>query len=318
MKTVFFGTPAIGVGALRALAQTTSLLGVVCQPDRPAGRGMHTTICPIKEAARELNVEVFQPLKVRDGALRSWVAQKNPDVCIVFAYGRILPKDVLDTPPMGCINLHASLLPRHRGAAPIQWAIASGDTKTGISLMKMDEGLDTGPVFTQRAITIPERCTGGELTRLIHDLAVEVIVRDLPQVTPQSTPVPQDHSQATHAAPIEKHHLLLDFALPAIQLDNRIRAFAPSPGAFCFVGAKRLKVLAAIPFDTHAQATTMQPNVAPGTIVAAQGDLVLVATGQGVLRLQSAQVEGKRVMEARDLVNGRVLRVGQVLNHEIA
>ncbi len=316
MKTVFFGTPGIGVGALKALAQTTSLVGVVCQPDRPAGRGMQTAFCPIKQTALELDIEVFQPLKVRDGALLHWLLEKAPDLCVVFAYGRILPTDVLHAAPLGCINLHASLLPRHRGAAPIQWAIVTGDQQTGISLMQMDEGLDTGPVFTQRPIAIPERCTGGELTQLIHDLAVEVIVKDLPLVTQRSKPAPQDHSLATHAAPIEKHHLALDFSLSAVDLDRRIRAFAPTPGAFCFVGSKRLKVLSAIPFAADAHGAPGEASPPAGTIIAAQGDLLLVQTGAGVLRIESAQAEGKRVMEPRDLVNGRVLQTGQLLRLE--
>lgn len=309
MKTVFFGTPGIGVGALRALAETTSLMGVVCQPDRPAGRGMQTTFCPIKLAANELGVEVYQPTKVRDGALKQWLVDKGPDVCVVFAYGRILPVDVLHTPPLGCINLHASLLPRYRGAAPIQWAVVNGEKETGISLMQMDEGLDTGPVFTQRTIPIPERCTGGELTRLIHDLAVEVVRRDLPMVASGAKPVPQDHAAASHAPPIEKHHLVLDFDTTAQELDRRIRAFAPAPGAYCFIDEKRLKVLEAEPFH----ATNDEEGHTPGLVVVAKGDLFLVATKSGLLRITSAQAEGKRVMAARDLINGRVIQAGQLL-----
>jgi methionyl-tRNA formyltransferase len=313
VKTVFFGTPAIGVGALRALAQSTSVVGVVCQPDRPAGRGMQTTFCPIKQAALDLDVEVYQPVKVRDGALKRWLADKAPHLCVVFAYGRILPTDVLHTPPLGCINLHASLLPRWRGAAPIQWAIAMGDTTTGISLMQMDEGLDTGPVFTRRMIPIPDRCTGGELTQMIHDLAVDVVIGDLPLVAEGSQPEPQDHTLATHAPPIEKHHLALDFEMSARELNNRIRAFAPSPGAFCFVGHRRLKVLEVETLPHEPSSTSTR---APGTVIAAQGDLILVQTALGSLGIKSAQIEGKRVMSARDLINGRVLQAGQLLTRQ--
>lgn len=275
---------------------------------------MQTTFCPIKHAAQELGVEVYQPTKVRDGALKQWLLDKAPDVCVVFAYGRILPPDVLHSPPLGCINLHASLLPRYRGAAPIQWALVNGEKETGISLMQMDEGLDTGPVFTQRAIRIPERCTGGDLTRLIHDLAVDVVRRDLPMVTSGARPVAQDHSAASHAPPLEKHHLVLDFNTTALELDQRIRAFAPAPGAHCFIGNKRLKVLEALPFPAPSDAPNDPTETrTPGLVVAAKGDLCLVATKGGLLRITSAQAEGKRVMEARDLINGRVVQAGQLL-----
>jgi methionyl-tRNA formyltransferase len=310
VKTVYFGTPAIGVQALRALADTTQLVGVVCQPDRPAGRGMHLAPCPIKATALELGVEVYQPTRVRDGALQTWLAQKAPDVAVVFAYGRILPPNVLRTPRLGCINLHASLLPKLRGAAPIQWSIARGETATGISLMQMDDGLDTGPVFTRRVIPIAEDCTGGDLTELLAELAVTVIREDLAIVETGTPPIVQDAALATHAPPIQKDDLVLHFEHPAVVLEQRIRAFAPVPGAFCYAGNKRLKVLASRVIVTSADAA---PNVPPGTIVAAQGELLWVQTGAGVLALTQAQLEGKRVMDARDLVNGRALTQGSTL-----
>jgi methionyl-tRNA formyltransferase len=277
---------------------------------------MQTAFCPIKQTALELEVDVYQPQKVRDGALKQWLSEKAPDLCLVFAYGRILPPDVLHAPPLGCINLHASLLPRHRGAAPIQWALLEGDPETGISLMQMDEGLDTGPVFTQRRIVIGPRCTGGELTQLMHDLAIEVILHDLALVAHGSSPTPQDHALATHAPPIDKQHLILDFTQTVARLDRQIRAFAPSPGAFCFVGNKRLKILSAMPFSPDSHRPAEAQGALPGTIVAAQGDLLLIETGDGLLRIQSAQAEGKRVMETRDLINGRVLQKGLVLRQE--
>lgn len=307
MRTAFFGTPAIGVQALRALHKTTELVGVVCQPDRPAGRGMQVVPCPIKVVATELGVEVYQPTRVRDGALRTWLEQTSADVAVVFAYGRILPPDVLATPRFGCINLHASLLPKLRGAAPIQWAIANGETETGISLMQMDEGLDTGPVFTRRTLPIPERCTGGELTERLAALAVPVIEEDLPRALSAGRAEPQDGALATLAPPVQKQDLALDFTQSAVQLERRIRAFAPAPGAFCFVGNRRLKVLEAGVVDD------MTASAEPGTVVVAQGESLWVQTGAGVLALLQAQPEGKRAMQARDLVNGRVLVQGVVL-----
>lgn len=311
MKSVFFGTPGIGVQALRALSETTQLVGVVCQPDRPAGRGLSVAACPIKVAATELGVEVYQPLRVRDGALQTWLAEKAPDVAVVFAYGRILPVDVLGTPRFGCINLHASLLPKLRGAAPIQWAIARGETETGISLMQMDQGLDTGPVFTRRTIPVAADCTGGSLTEALAELAVTMIQKDLQLVFSGVTPAPQNHAAATHAPPIEKEHLVLHFEQAAVILDRQVRAFAPSPGSYCYVGGKRLKVLKARPVDGASPQAA-----APGTVVAAQGELLWVQTGEGTLAIVEAQPEGKRVMGARDLVNGRVLTPNVILSSQ--
>jgi methionyl-tRNA formyltransferase len=268
---------------------------------------MQVVACPIKVAATELGVEVYQPTRVRDGALRTWLEQTGADVAVVFAYGRILPHDVLTTPRFGCINLHASLLPKLRGAAPIQWAIANGEKETGISLMQMDEGLDTGPVFTRRVIPIPERCTGGELTEQLATLAVAVIEEDLARTWSGGSPEPQEHTIASHAPPIQKQDLVLDWTQSAVALERRIRAFAPAPGAFSFVGNRRLKVLEA---RVEAQMTT---DAEPGTVIVAQGESLWVQTGGGVLALIRAQPEGKRVMEARDLVNGRALVQGAVL-----
>lgn len=269
---------------------------------------MQLSACPIKTAALELGVEVYQPTRVRDGALRSWLAEKATDVAVVFAYGRILPPDVLQTPRLGCINLHASLLPKLRGAAPIQWSIANGETETGISLMLMDDGLDTGPVFTHRTVALDAASTGGELTERLAALAVTVIREDLPLVASGVLPRPQDARLATHAPPIRKEDLALHFDQPAVILERRIRAFAPAPGAFCYVGNKRLKVLAA---EVVAASPT---SAAPGTVLVAQGELLWVQTGDGVLALTAAQPEGKRVMNARDLVNGRAVPQGASLS----
>src|SRR5262245_61527634 len=171
MRTVFFGTPELAVPAFRALAETTEVVGVVCQPDRPAGRGLRLTEPAVKRAARELGIDVHQPVKVKTGNLHDWLGERRVDVAVVLAYGRMLPKAVLDVPGRGCMNLHASLLPRYRGAAPINWAIARGERETGVSLMQMDEGMDTGPVFTMRSIEIGPEETAGELAARIAELS---------------------------------------------------------------------------------------------------------------------------------------------------
>ncbi len=306
VRTAFFGTPGIGVPALRALHDTTHIVGVVCQPDKPSGRGMRLRACEVKQAALELGLEVFQPVRVRDGALQGWLKERRLDVAVVFAYGRILPQDVLDAPRLGCVNLHASLLPKYRGAAPIQWAILNGESATGISLMKMDAGLDTGPVYTQRQISVPEQADGGQVTGLLSQLATTVIQEDLPLVFAGHAPIPQDNTIATHAPPIRAQHLLMDFARPVQALVRQVRAFAPSPAAHCFLAGKRLKILRASAVDSSTDGR-------PGTIIAAERDLLLVQAKPGVLAIETAQLEGKRPMDARDLINGRILMRDQEL-----
>lgn len=203
MRTVFFGTPEIAIASLDALADTTDLVGVVCQPDRPAGRGMSTKPPAVKRRALELGLEVYQPEKVRSGELEAWLRVHELDLAVVLAYGRILPQQVLDAPRLGCVNLHASLLPRHRGAAPIQACLLQGDPETGVCLMQMEAGLDTGPVFARRTIPIAADEDTGSLTARLATLAAELLSAEI-EALGQSrlTAVPQEESLATWAPPI--------------------------------------------------------------------------------------------------------------------
>jgi methionyl-tRNA formyltransferase len=268
---------------------------------------------PVKVAARELGLEVYQPLKVRTGELESWVRERAPEVAVVLAYGRILPPPVLSAPHLGCINLHASLLPRHRGAAPIHWAILEGDRETGISLMQMDEGMDTGPVFTTRAISIGDGTTSGELTEALAELAATVIREDLPRACSGEFELrAQDHARATHAPPIEREHTLLDFTASATSLARRVRAFAPQPGAQTSLAGKRFKVLeAAAAADLADLADPASPL--PGTVCVGRDHRVFVVTGDGHLEIHRAQLEGRKPLPIRDLVNGRAITSGTVL-----
>ena len=306
MRTVFFGTPEIAVPALEALCGISEVVGVVCQPDRPAGRGLQHRAPPVKAWASDHGLSVVQPEKVRDGALRQWLSERQPDVAIVLAYGRILPPDVLTTPRQGCLNLHASLLPRHRGAAPIQWALMAGDSETGISLMQMDEGLDTGPVFSRHTIGIGATDDNGSLTNRLGQLAATVIVSDLPLVmSGQLTAVPQDSEVATWAPPLKHEDQLLNFAEPAIKLAGTIQGLSPKPGAYTTHRARRLKVLQAQPCD--------EPVVGPPGTVKLSKHQIWVATGSGTLSLLRLQLEGKAVQNASDLVNGRAIAEGERL-----
>lgn len=306
-KTAFFGTPSIAVPALRALAETTELMGVVCQPDRPAGRGLKLSSCPVKQAALELGVEVHQPVKVKTGNLDQWLAERQVDLAVVLAYGRILPPAVLNAPRLGCVNLHASLLPRYRGAAPINWALAAGETETGMSLMHMDEGLDSGPVYAQRRLSIGEHMNASALAEALSELGAQMVREDLHRVWDGVEPVPQDPTLVTYAPLITNADLLIDWSKPARDVHNHVRAFSPRPGAYTFVASKRLRVLQTEVIDEH---TT---RAAPGTVILASGDHALVATGRGCVRVLRAQLEGKREHDARQLINGRSLSEGVML-----
>jgi methionyl-tRNA formyltransferase len=306
VKTVFFGTPEIAVPALETLTQISDVRGVVCQPDRPAGRGMQQRAPAIKSWALQHGLPLLQPEKVRDGRLRSWLADRDADVAVVLAYGRILPPDVLTTPRCGCLNLHASLLPRHRGAAPMEWAILTGDEMTGVSLMQMDEGLDTGPVFSQHSLLLAPGETADSLARRIALLAAEVLRQDLrPAVEGALTPRPQDPASVTLAPPIRHDDQLLDFTQSAMALERRIRALFPKPGAVTAVRNRRLKILAARIADESA-------NGPPGTATVSRGR-ILIATGSGTLEPTRVQLEGKAAQSAADMANGRGVVNGDLL-----
>jgi methionyl-tRNA formyltransferase len=308
MRAVFFGTPQVAVPALRALTQVAEVAAVVCQPDRPSGRGLKVSAPPVKEAALELGLSVHQPTKVRTGELGTWLREKAVDVALVMAYGRILPLDVLSAPRRGAMNLHASLLPRYRGAAPINWVIVHGETQTGVSLMQMDEGLDTGPVFSRHALDLSDTETGGSLAERIATLAAHVVRADLAAaVDGKLVAEPQDAALASHAPLIERHHLQVDWGRSAVEIGRLVRGMAPKPGAFTLLGGKVLRI-----HDARPLPGPMPSGATPGTF-SVLGKRALVATGNGTLELINAQLEGKKALMAQDLINGRVLVEGLVL-----
>jgi methionyl-tRNA formyltransferase len=260
----------------------------------------------VKLAALQRGLDVTQPVKVRDGTLHAWLAARKPDVLVVLAYGRILPPDILSVAPAGALNLHASLLPRFRGAAPIEWAILGGDTETGVSLMQMDEGLDTGPVLSRHRIPIGPEETGGELATRIGELAAEVVRKDLiSAVSGKLVPEAQDPELVTLAPPLRREDGRLDFTAPAASIANRVRAFQPRPGAFTLAGGKTLRIGAV-------RAVTDTKPGEPGTVHVERG-VPYVTTGDGSVEILRATPEGRRETAGRDLVNGRVLREGDVL-----
>jgi methionyl-tRNA formyltransferase len=262
---------------------------------------------PVKEAAIERGLSVYQPTRVRDGELARWLENLRVDVALVAAYGRILPPAVLSAPTHGCLNLHASILPSYRGAAPIQWAIANGERETGISLMQMDAGMDTGAVYAVRRCPIPESMNGGELTDALAKLAAAMVPREfLDAVEGRLRPEPQDEARATAAPPIGKEHLAIDWAASSARIVDQIRAFAPAPGAFTFAGSRRLKVL-------EARRGASGRSAAPGTVLGTQLSALEVACGEGSVEIWRAAAEGKNAQTGRDLINGRVLEPGQRL-----
>ena len=306
MRAIFFGTPEIAVPALRALSEVAEIVAVVSQPDRPAGRGLQLAAPAVKQAALALGVTVHQPKAVKTGALATWVRQHSVDVALVMAYGRILPVDVLSAPRVGSLNLHASLLPKYRGAAPIQRAIIAGERETGISLMHMDEGMDTGAVYHRAAIPIAPDEDAGRLAERLSQLAAEVTRHELPRaVSGELVAVPQDHALASYAPPIDHELRNVDWNQSAASIACLVRGLSPRPSAITSVRGKHLKLL-------EVQAIDADRVLEPGE-VALRGPELLVGTGQGAIVVLRAQVEGKRVASGRDLVNGRVVGPGDRL-----
>ncbi len=301
-RIVFMGTPAFAVPSLLACFDVGEVVAVVTQPDKPKGRGQQLSMPPVKEAALARGLPVLQPPKIRNTPFASELAALAPDVCVVTAYGKILPPDVLAVPPKGCVNVHASLLPRFRGAAPIQWAIAHGDAETGVCLMVMDVGMDTGPVLARRVTPIGAEETSSALHDRLSALGGDLLREDLPRyLRGELAPVAQPSEGAVAAPLIDKEDGRLDFARPAVELERRIRAFTPWPGAFTRFDGALLKV---------SRAGVGQGKGAPGEVVAASGDALEVACGEGSLVLLEVQPEGKRRMTAGQFLQGHPVSVG--------
>jgi methionyl-tRNA formyltransferase len=297
MRIVFAGTPAFAVPSLEALlASDYQVVAVYTQPDRPAGRGQRLKPCPIKEVALSHGLYVLQPTTLRTEQAIEEFSRLKPDLLVVVAYGLILPKSLLEIPPLGAINVHASLLPRWRGAAPIQRAILAGDRETGVTIMQMVEQLDAGPMLLQRSVPILPDETAGDLADRLARLGAEALLEALAAIDAGTLePKPQDESQVTYAGKIAKEEARIDWSQPAWQLERMVRAFNPWPVAFTHFGDTLLRIWCAEAVDRPSQA-------APGTIVSAKKNLE-VATGDGCLRLLKVQLAGGRPMAAKDFLN---------------
>jgi len=300
------GTPAFAVPTLDALARGSELCAVVAQPDRPSGRGQAMHSPPTADWARAHGVEILQPQRARDEAFIAQLRELVPDLIIVAAYGKILPKALLELPRLGCVNVHASLLPRYRGAAPIQWAIARGEAETGVTLMQMEEGLDTGPMLAQARLPIASDDTGGSLTAKLAELGGELLAQHLPALLERRlVAVPQNDALATLAPKLVREDAVLDLTLPARELHDHVRAFQPWPGATLKLpSGKMLKAI---------ETERVDGEGFPGTVLAAGREGITLATGAGALRLLEVQPEGKRPMRAADFLLGHPLLSGTVL-----
>jgi methionyl-tRNA formyltransferase len=307
-RALFFGSPELAVPSLDALRTIADVAGVVCQPDRPAGRGLVLTPPAVKVRATELGLPVVQPTKLRTGDFGAWVRSQEVDVALVVAYGRILPADVLDAPRLGCVNVHASLLPRYRGAAPITWAIVRGETETGITLMKLDVGMDTGPTFARFATPIGPEETAGELGARLARIGADAVTEVLPRyVAGEFRLEPQDEAAATTAPMLEKEHGRIDWSAVAPRVHDHVRGMSPWPGAFTSAKGRTVKV--------HATRVIERAGTRgrPGEVVLADKSRVRVGGGEGLVEIVTVQPEGKRVMRGAEWGMGRGVAEGDVL-----
>jgi methionyl-tRNA formyltransferase len=306
LRIVFFGSPEFAVPSLAAVAQAHEVLAVVTQPDRPAGRGAKLQAPAVKVLATELGLQVLQPAKLRDGALAADLAARGPDLFVVVAYGRILPPDLLAVPRLGPWNVHASILPKYRGAAPIQWAVIRGEAETGVSVMRMEEGLDTGPVAAVATERIRDDDTAGSLAARLAPLGARLLVESLPRIADGSLGLrAQDPAAATLAPPLAKADGQLDFARPAAVVSARARGVDPWPGATVMLAGEPAKVFS--------------PRLVPGTgkpgeILGLVPQGLAVACGAGAIAFADIQLPGRKRMAAKALLAGHPVPAGTLLN----
>lgn len=313
LKIAFAGTPEFAEEILQSLIHASAnIVGVFTKPDKPKGRGQKLEISPVKQLALRHNLAVFQPKSLRDAASQNLLRDLNPDIFIVVAYGLILPKEILAIPKYGCINVHASLLPRWRGAAPIQHSILAGDSLTGITIMQMDEGLDTGDILAQYPCPIEIHETSGSLYKRLTEIGSKLLISNLDKIEHRKIhPEKQENEYANYASKIRKEDAKIDWTNSAIILDRKIRAFNPWPVAYTTIDGQTLRIFASLPKESLIQ-------FLPGTILQANSKGIEVATGEGILKLIELQLPGGKRLSAAALLNGKpeLFRTGTVLGTE--
>lgn len=308
MRIVFMGTPEFAVPSLEALLKFEQVVGIVTQPDRPKGRGQVLTPSPVKLIAQRERIPVLQPTKMKDPDFLAALAAWKPELIAVAAFGRILPPAILSLPPKGCINVHGSLLPKYRGAGPIQWAIINGETETGITTMLMDEGMDTGAMLLQERISIAPDDTAGSLSPRLAEVGGRLLVETIAKLNAGTLVLrSQDHGQATMAPLLKKEDGAIEWTLPARAIANRIRGLMPWPGAYTFLKGDRWVICRAVAMDDT-------PSLAAGLVEAVTKDAIHVATGQGILSIKELQPANSRRMPATQFLAGHPVQVGMPLS----
>jgi methionyl-tRNA formyltransferase len=308
MRLLFCGTPEFAVPTLKTLLETGfSVELTVTNPDEPSGRGYEPTPPPVKKVARAAGLEVFQPARLKDAATQAFISNFQPDAIVVVAYGHIIPPWMIALPQLGCINLHASLLPKYRGAAPIAWSIIQGERITGVTTMKIDAGLDTGDILLQREVEISDSDTGESLSSRLSVLGADLMVETLHKLElGRIEPQPQDDSQATAAPMLKKEDGRIDWSRTADGISRRVRGLRPWPGAYTTFRGKGLHVWSAVPLAPESRDT-----IDPGTLVVEFGRLLVACGQESLLEVKELQLQGRRRMPARDFLNGVRLAAGE-------
>ena len=311
IRVAFMGTPDFAVPILESLlCSPYQVVAAYTKPDKRAGRGRQAITPPVKRLAMENNIPVIQPKTLRSTEVLEELADFKPELIVVAAFGHILPRKVLSLPRLGCVNVHPSLLPRHRGVSPVANAILCGDEITGVTIMLMDAGIDSGPILARRKVNIPPDDTTSVLTSRLAKVGAELLLETLPQWTEgKLKPQPQDETQATYSKPISKEDGEIDWHLPAVKLWRRLRAYNPWPGCYALWKGKRLKIFAAIPLGDVAEGEVGRVVALPKAMPTEVG----VVTGEGILGLYSLQVEGKRQMSVKEFVLGQRDFIGSIL-----
>ena len=306
-RVIFMGTPEFAVPCLAALYEHCDVIGVVTQPDKPRGRGQKLVPSPVKAWAEAHGLPVWQPKRIKEEDFTAFLEEQKPDLMVVVAFGQILSQRILDIPPYGCINVHGSLLPRYRGAAPMQWCVIDGEKKTGVTIMQLDQGMDTGNIVETVQMEIPLHMTAGELFEALGEMGAKALIsvlEDLPEKLARSTP--QDHEKATYAEKVTKEMGRIDWTKDAKTLDALIRGMYPNPGTYTFFRGKRVKI-------HRAEVSDGESKKAPGTIISAKGSLT-IACGRGALTISSLQPENHKRMAAGDFVNGYQVKVNDTFD----
>lgn len=312
MKIIYMGTPDFAVAPLEAILKAGhEVTAVVTQPDRQKGRGREVQYSPVKECALSYGIPVLQPLKIKEKDAVEELRKYPADIFVVAAFGQLLSEEILNMPRLGCINIHASLLPAYRGAAPIQWCVINGEEKTGVTIMQMAKGMDTGDILLQKEVVLDEKETGGSLFDRLMETGAELIVEVLPKIEAgELTPVVQKEELATYAGKITKDMGNIDFAKSAVTIERLIRGLNPWPSAFTPYKGKILKIWEA---DVVSECANAE-NPVPGTVIAMDKESFTLATGEGALRIRSLQPEGKKRMSCAEFMRGYEVKVGEALH----